>query len=123
MTPRWPIRLKAVKPRPESWMKNLKDGLRNSKHEGDLSLKSMIRDKVSKEFNIEVKADKNHAQILIEVNSGINTLNKARKIIEGLGIHIIETKRRSSKLVPLKLDIKDMREVVLKLTESGFFQH
>jgi hypothetical protein len=102
-------------------MKNLKDGLRNSKYEGDLSLKSMIWDKVSKEFNIEVKADKNHAQILIEVNSSEN-YEEARKIIENLGVRIIETKNLSSNhWVLLKLDVKDMRDVALKLTEHGFF--
>jgi len=80
----------------------------------------MIRGKVSKEFNIEVKADTNHAQILIEVNSSEN-YEEARKIIEFLGIHITETKHLSSNWVLYKLDVKDMRDVALKLTEHGFF--
>ena len=102
-------------------MKNLGNGLQSLNHKGELSFNRMTRKEISNKFNQEVKPDQQHAQILIEVDSGINTLDKARKIIEGLGIHIIETKRRSSKLILLKLDIKDMREVVLKLTESGFF--
>ena len=80
----------------------------------------MTRKQISNKFNQEVKPDKQHAQILMEVDSRTNTLDKARKIIEGLGIHIIEAKKRSSKLILLKLDIKDMREVVLRLTECGF---
>lgn len=79
-------------------------------------------EKVIEEFNHEIKADKNHAQILIEITPASKTLGEVKKIIEDLGIHIIEKKHLSSNRALLKLDVKDMRNVVaLKLTESGFF--
>lgn len=78
-------------------------------------------EKVIEEFNHEIKADKNHAQILIEITPASETLGEVKKIIEDLGTHIIETKHLSSNRALLKLDVKDMRNVALKLTESGFF--
>lgn len=78
-------------------------------------------EKVIEEFNHEIKADKNHAQILIEITPASKTLGEVKKIIEDLGTHIIETKHLSSNRALLKLDVKDMRNVALKLTESGFF--
>ena len=43
-------------------------------------------------------------------------------MIENLGVRIIETKHLSSNnWALLKLDVKDMRDVALKLTEHGFF--
>ena len=78
-------------------------------------------EKVIEEFNHEIKADKNHAQILIEITPASKTLGEVKKIIEDLGTHIIETKHLSSNRALLELDVKDMRNVALKLTESGFF--
>ena len=69
-----------------------------------------------------IKPDKDHAQILIEVSTEIESAEKARQIIESLGIHIIQSEKISSSLMLLKLDVKDMREVVLKLTENGFLE-
>lgn len=69
-----------------------------------------------------VKLDQSHAQVLIEVGSETNTIEKAKKIIEEVGVHIIETQNLSSQWVLLKLDVKDMREVVLKLTLNGFLK-
>lgn len=78
-------------------------------------------EKVFEEFNHEIKADKNHAQILIEITPASKTLGEVRKIIEDLVTHIIETKHLSSNRALLTLDVEDMRNVALKLTESGFF--
>lgn len=75
-----------------------------------------------KELNYEIKLDKRHAQVLIETDSGINTIERAKQIIEELGVHIIETKKILDQCILLKLDINDMREVVLKLTENGFLK-
>jgi hypothetical protein len=67
-----------------------------------------------------IKPDRKHAQILIEVSSGTNTIERAKQIIEGSGVHIIETKKITQERVLLKLDVKDMRDLALKLTENGF---
>jgi hypothetical protein len=80
----------------------------------------MVRKNISKQNNEQILLDKNHAQILIEVDSEINAIEKACWIIGGLGIHIIETKKISSTLTLLKLNVKDMGEIVLKLIENVF---
>jgi hypothetical protein len=84
-----------------------------------LKQKNMVHEKVPKEFNQEIKADRNHAQILIKIIAP-KTFEGAKSIIEDLGVQIIETKHLLSNWVLLKLDVKDMRNVVLKLTEHGF---
>jgi hypothetical protein len=82
----------------------------------------MVKQTGLEEFNHEVKVDKNHAQILIEITDSPNTFEEAKKIIKDLGVRIIETKRLSlNNWVLFKLDVKDMRDVALKLTEHGFF--
>jgi hypothetical protein len=82
----------------------------------------MIQKNNSVQTDDLIKPDTNHAQILIEVDSEIFTIEKAKEIIEELGVQIIEVKNLSSQWVLLKLDIKDMREIALKLTENGFFK-
>ena len=80
----------------------------------------MARQKSIEGGNFWVKSDKNHAQILLGVDSEINTLDKAKHIIESFGIHIIEIKNISPQLILLKLSVKDMREIALELIEQGF---
>ena len=75
------------------------------------------------EFNHKIKVNKNHAQILIEITSTLNSLNEAKKIIHKSGVEIVETTYFSPKWILLKLDVKDMREIALKLTEHGFSIH
>lgn len=41
-------------------------------------------------------------------------------MIEDLGVRIIEMDLLSSDFILLKLDVRDMRNLALKLTESGF---
>jgi hypothetical protein len=72
------------------------------------------------ELNSELKADENHAQILIQISCNSKTLEKASTIVEGLGVRIIEMNILSSDFILLKLDVKDMRNIALKLTERGF---
>ncbi len=72
------------------------------------------------ELNQEIKADKSHSQIIINITNSPKLLGEVKKIVEGLGARIIETKHLSPNLTLLKLDVKDMREVALKLTEQGF---
>jgi hypothetical protein len=74
----------------------------------------------AKEFNYEIRADKNYAQILIQISQPAKELKEVSKIVEDLGIHIVETKPLSSDWVIIKLDVRDMRNVALKLTEFGF---
>jgi len=50
-------------------------------------------------------------------------LIEAEKIIKKSGLGIIQTTCLSIDWVLLKLDVKDMRDIVLKLTERGFFVH
>jgi hypothetical protein len=80
----------------------------------------MVWEKIFEQNENLIESDKNHAQILIEIGSDINIIEKAKQIIEGLGINVVDTKNISPQWVLLKLDVKDMREIVLKLTESGF---
>jgi len=82
----------------------------------------MASKKSVKGFNSEIKPDKTHAQIFIKITPSSKTVEEAKRMIEDLGVRIIETKHLSSNnWVLLKLDVKDMRDVALKLTEHGFF--
>lgn len=76
---------------------------------------------VLEEFDHEVKVDEYYSQILIKITPFSKTFEEAKKTIEDLGVHIIETKRLSSGWVLVKLDVKDMRNVALKLIEFGLF--
>jgi hypothetical protein len=80
----------------------------------------MGKKRLKKQFKFEVKLDKIHAQILINVNHLSKTSTEAKKIIEGLGIRILETKYVTPNQILLKLDTKDMRVAALKLIENGF---
>lgn len=72
------------------------------------------------EFNHEVEADKNYAQLLIQVSLTSKEFAQVKKIIKNLDVHIVEAKSLLSNLTLIKLDIKDMRNLSLKLTELGF---
>jgi hypothetical protein len=67
----------------------------------------------------QILLDGKSAQILFEV-SPLHSFEKAEKIIEQLGNQIVEINYLNSNIVLLKLNQKDMREVVLKLIENGF---
>ena len=83
----------------------------------------MDKQTASEEFNHQVKADKNHAQIFIKIASSSTMLEEAKKIINKSAVEIIETTHLSSNWILLKLDVKDMRDIALKLTEHGFSIH
>ena len=78
-----------------------------------------MKNKTSQEFDYELKGDKEYAQILMNIDS-LETFEKAKKIIENLGISIIEKKSISANEILVKLNVEDMRDIVLKLTENGF---
>ena len=79
--------------------------------------------KIYEEFSHSINVDENHAQILIEITSTPNTFQEAKRIIEELGIQILETNHLSSNWILVKLNVKDMRNIALKMTEHGFFIH
>lgn len=72
------------------------------------------------ELDFEIKPDRRYAQILIKITDSSISDKEAEKLIEGLGINIISKSRHSTYWVLLKLNLKDMREAALKLTEHGF---
>lgn len=72
------------------------------------------------EFNHEVEADESHAQIMIKTNTSKKTHEDAKKVIEGSGIRVIETRYLSSGWLVFTLDVRDMRNIALRLTEVGF---
>jgi hypothetical protein len=71
-------------------------------------------------LNQKIKAEKTYSQILIYVTNSSKLLGEAKEVIQSLGIRIVEVKHLSPNWVLLKLDVKDAREVALKLTEQGF---
>lgn len=80
----------------------------------------MIDDKLFQRYSQDIEPDKDHAQIIIEVDSSLNTLKQAIIIIEGAGVPVIECKYLLPEIAVLKLGTTDMRDVILTLTESGF---
>ena len=68
----------------------------------------------------ELTADQNYAQILIEITEPSKSFEEAKRIIEAHGIGIVETRSLPLGYILMKLDVTDMREIVLSLTESGF---
>ena len=42
-------------------------------------------------YGRQIKLDKTHAQVLIELGSEVNIIGKARKIIEEIGVRTIQT--------------------------------
>jgi hypothetical protein len=68
----------------------------------------------------EIEPDKDHGQIIIEVDSSVNTLKEAIRIIESIGVPVIEWKFLLPEIALLKLGTTDMRHATLTLTETGF---
>jgi hypothetical protein len=73
------------------------------------------------EFDFEVSPNECYGQLFIEFNSPSKTIQDAKKIIEESGLRIVETKRLSARWALIKLDVKDIRDITLKLIENGFF--
>ncbi len=71
-------------------------------------------------FNHRIEVDKDFAQILIETSPPSKSYAELKKVIKSLGINIIQTKSLSSNHMLIKLDVPDMRDLVLKLSEYGF---
>jgi len=73
--------------------------------------------------NLEI--DMHYSQILFQFDQQGKPLDKARKIVKKLGVNIVDTKifdfPKDSVLFALfKLDVADVREVALALSEHGY---
>jgi len=80
----------------------------------------MVYEETSEDVSPEVEADRSHAQILLRITNSLKSSVEAEKIIQDFGIQVIEKSYPSAHWVLLKLNVKDMRNVALKLTEQGF---
>jgi hypothetical protein len=80
----------------------------------------MVYDETLEEVGHEIKADRGHAQILLRITDSSKFDAEAERIVEDLGIHIIEKSYLSTQWILFKLDVRDMRNAALKLTEHGF---
>jgi len=80
----------------------------------------MVQELFWEELDQEIKAEKMYSQILIHIIDSSELFGEAKEVIQSLGIRIIEAKHLSPNWALLKLDVKDVREVALKLTEQGF---
>lgn len=67
----------------------------------------------------EFITDEKHSQIMIEIDSS-RAFAEAKRIIEETGAQIFEAFKISENWMLIKLDIMDMREVALRLSEHGF---
>jgi hypothetical protein len=83
-------------------------------------LKQIFQNETVEELDHEIKADTDHAQLLIQIGQNAKTLEEARQIIEEMGAHITEMKPLSSHWILMKLDVSDMRCAAFKLVENGF---
>jgi hypothetical protein len=78
-------------------------------------------DKWDKFINI----NKDYSQIIFVFNETDRTLDRAIKLIEGLGVRILKIEILSSSEYPsksalLQLKTPDIRDIVLRLIEEGF---
>lgn len=81
----------------------------------------MIKDQGLEGSNDEVVTDKSYAQLLIELSPPLTSYDGAKKIIEQSGVQIIGLKYLSPQCILLKLDVRDMRNIALKLIDHGYF--
>jgi len=80
----------------------------------------MVYEETLEELGHEIKADRSHAQILLKITDSSKFEAEAERIVGDLGVHIIEKSYLSTQWILFKLDVRDMRNVALKLTEHGF---
>jgi len=66
----------------------------------------------------EFITDEKHSQIMIAIDSS-GAFAEAKRIIEESGAQIFETFKISENWMLIKLDIMDMREVALRLSEHA----
>jgi len=72
-----------------------------------------------------LQRDIHHSQILFKFDQEKKSLDKAKEIVKNLGVNIVDMKifdfpEDSISFALFKLDVVDMREVVLALSEHGY---
>jgi len=72
-----------------------------------------------------LQKDIQHSQILFQFDEGERSLDEAKKITRNLGVNIVDTKifdfpEDSISFALLKLDVVDMREAVLALSDYNY---
>ena len=77
------------------------------------------------EWDKFIKIGNDYSQIVFVYNETDRTLDRAKKLIEGLGVRILRIEIRSSSEYPFKsalfqLKTQDIRYIVLRLIEGGF---
>jgi len=72
------------------------------------------------EISSEFEADSKHAQILIGLGESLQRFDEVRDIIESTGVEILSVDYPSPGKVRFKLNVSDMRVIVLRLIEAGF---
>jgi hypothetical protein len=70
----------------------------------------------------QIVADTHYAQILLKGDYEIANVHVAKSIIEQNGVRIVAMEYLSNQSVLFKVDVKDIRELVLKLTQNGFLR-
>jgi hypothetical protein len=67
----------------------------------------------------EIKPNRDYAQIITQIGPD-QSAKTLIDIIEKLGVPTIDIRYLSKEIILLVLGVKDMRDIILKLTESGF---
>lgn len=88
---------------------------------------SSREDQLLKKCAENLQKDIHHSQIIFQFDEEEKSLKKAKKIIKKLGVNIVDIKifdfpEDSVFFTLFKLDVADMREVVLVLSERGYTQ-
>ena len=68
----------------------------------------------------EIEPDPRYARVLVKIADSSGSDKEAEKLIETLNIHIVSKTRLSIDWVLFTLNVRDMRDAVLKLSEHGF---
>lgn len=82
-------------------------------------------DQLLKKWAENLQKDIHHSQIIFQFEQGEKSLEKAKEIVKRLGVNIVDIKifdfpEDSVSFALFKLDVVDMREVVLALSEHGY---
>jgi hypothetical protein len=68
-----------------------------------------------------IEPEESHAQLLVQGNCASAQFETVKKIIENIGITVLEVEQVSPAFTLLKLSSRDMREIALRLTQKGVF--
>ena len=68
-----------------------------------------------------IEPEESHAQLLVQGNSASAQFETVKKVIENIGITVLEIEQIAPAFTLLKLSSRDMREIALRLTQKGVF--